>query len=139
VQGTEHHHHHGGGKGGSFDKIASAVTSALQSNGSSGSTITDPNQIIQNAIAQVLGGNGSSSTCGTSEGTAPSVEGTNTTGGTSSSAQSPLQEALQKAGVDPQQFRQDFLPALQSINGGQADANTVARTVPPGSVVDTTI
>src|SRR4051812_35054769 len=53
-QELQHAHRHGGGHGQFFSKLQAAVTSALQSAQSDGTT--DPNQAIQSAIESVLTG-----------------------------------------------------------------------------------
>jgi hypothetical protein len=120
-----HHHHHHGGSGG-FDKIADAVTSALQSasNGSSGST-TDPNQTITNALTQLFqnGGSGSSTVADGSS----STTGTDSAGGGSPSS---FESTLKSFGVTPQEFQSDLSAALEA-------AKQNGSSVPAGSFVDT--
>jgi hypothetical protein len=124
VQGTHHHHKHGGGGGGGLmSQIQNAVTSALQSSQSSGST-TDPNQVVQNAIAQVLQ-NGSTSAATTAAGTSAA--------GTTASSPQAFFQTLQASGVTPQQFLSDFMAALQStqsaqLNSGALTGNLVNAT-----------
>jgi|GEM_PF-5141349 len=129
-----------GPSAGLFGKIASAVTSALQSSNGS----TDPNQVIQNAIASLLS-QGNSSVIGAVSG--PDSDGDSDSSSTAaqdsldgisqngSSTPSQFLQTLQKAGVNPQQFRQDLLAALQT-SSGQTNLNTLAEAFPPGSVVD---
>lgn len=134
-----HHHHHHGGGGKLQSQIESAVTSALQnSNGS-----TDPNQIIQNAIATVLQANGSGQTNSTS---ASQTGGTITVAPPSSDPSATVTDAqqqqfnqlLQSYGVNPQQFQADFKAAFQNTQGNNApDFPTMFSSFPPGSAIDT--
>jgi hypothetical protein len=144
------HHHRGGGSKGAhasefFSQIQSAVTSALQSAQSTGSS-SDPNEVVQNAIAAVFknqqnitGGAASQS------GTTGSTSGASNAGGASSSsatgnstATSAFAQLLQANGVDPEQFHSDFLSAIQSAqSGGSTDPSSVFANLPTGSVVDT--
>jgi hypothetical protein len=117
------HHHHGGGF---MRKIQQAVTSALQS--SQGSSSTDPNQTIQNAIAQVLNGTGSSDADGDGDSANPP------TSAPGSNAPANFLQTLQSYGITPAQFRQDFLAALQNVQGS---ASTGLQNVPAGLTVDT--
>ena len=131
VQGGRgrHHHHHGGG-GGGLQQIEAAVTSALQSAQSSGST-TDPNTIIQNAIAGVLGSDGTAS----ANGTTPAV------GQTNSNNQSSLQafmQVLQANGINAQQFQADFLTAVKDAQNGQVNSSTAFQNQTPGTLLNTT-
>ena len=126
--GSGHHHHHGGAM---FGKIEQAVTSALQSAQSSGST-EDPNQIVQDAITKVLdqAQNGSSSTSD------PDGDGSSATQASGNSQS--FSQMLQAMGVDPQQFHSDFLSAVQAAQGGQVDPSTAFQSFPPGTSVNTT-
>jgi hypothetical protein len=146
-QVSGHHHHHGGG--GFFKKIESAVTSALQNSKTDGST--DINQTIKDAIAQALkDGNGTSlptGTTGTPSTNDPDGDGdvdaagqpdSDGTAGTSaaSNGKSAFFQTLQQYGIDPQQFRQDLMAAMQSANGGNGSG--IGQELPTGMVVDTT-
>ena len=139
VQGGHHHHHGGGGGGAFFSKIQSAVTSALQQ--AQSGDATDPNQAIQNAIASVMEG-GNSSADGTATSTDPSATDPNAAATASSDPQQSqiaFFQTLQQFGVDPQQFHQDFLAALQDAQqNGNADPSSVFGSFPPGTAVDTT-
>jgi hypothetical protein len=130
-----HHHHHGGGHGG-FSKIASAVTSALQSAQSNGDT-EDPNTIIQSAIAKVLGGSQATGANATT-GTATAQPTATDSDGDTDFSPSEFLQTLQSHGVDPQQFRQDFISALQTTNSGDTDNTGISQFLPPGILVDTT-
>jgi hypothetical protein len=140
------HHRHGGGKGGGksggasafFSQIQSAVTSALQSAQSSGSS-SDPNKVIESAIAQVFKNQqnitGGSSSQASASGS--SSQGSGQTNASSSTTQSAFAQLLQANGVDPEQFHSDFLAAIQSAqSGGTLSASSVFASVPTGSVVD---
>ena len=145
------HHRPGGGKGGDssgfFSQIQSAVTAALQSAQSSGST-TNPNTVIQDAIASIfknqqnVTGSSANSTGTTATATDPDGDGdTDAPGVTdsdSSTAKSAFAQLLQANGVNPEQFHQDFLSAIQSAqSGGSASASSVFSGFPAGSVIDT--
>ena len=132
-----HHHHHGGS--GAMKQIQDAVTNALQTAQSSGSS-SDPNQIIEDAIAKVLQNNNGATTGTTLGGTSDAdgdgdgSTGANGAGGTS--AQS-FQQILKSFGVSPQQFHQDFLSAVKDAQGGQMNPLTAMQSFPVGSTVDT--
>jgi hypothetical protein len=122
-----------------MSKISSAVTSALEEAQSSGSD-SDPNQTIQNAIAQLLSGNSGNTQAsnGTTSAASQSASSSgNATGETNGTSPQSFLQTLQSYGVDPQQFRQDFLAALQSANGGQTGTNSMWQALPAGSLVDT--
>src|SRR5579884_1828164 len=139
VQGAHHHHHHGG-HGGDFSKIESAVTDALQSAQASGNT-SDPNQVIQDAIAKVFKDNGIGGPSSTTTGQKANGADRDNDGDTHAAGQAdgndPAQQAflqtLQSFGVDPQQFHADFLAAVKDAQGGQVDPSTVLKNLPPGS------
>lgn len=142
VQGAHHHHHHGG-QGGEFSKIASAVTDALQSAQASGNT-SDPNKVIEDAIAKVFQNNGTAPSSATggqkAGGSDPDGDGDIHSAGKAGDgnpAQQAFFQTLQSFGVDPQQFHADFLAAVKDAQGGQVDASTVLKNLPPGSQVDT--
>jgi hypothetical protein len=150
AQGGHGKHHHGGG---GLKQIQDAVTSALQSAQTSGST-TDPNKVIEDAITQVLKNNNSTPSTSTasatattspSSGAAPDTDGdsagaASTSSGATSGATSAQQSffaTLQSMGISPKQFRQDFLAAVKDAQGGQVNPATAFQSVPVGSVVDT--
>jgi hypothetical protein len=109
-----------GGHGAMIAKIESAVTQALQASQSNASA--DPNQVIQNAITQVL--NGTNAT------PAPA-------GADDNSVQATFAETLKQFGVDPQQFRQDLLSALQHVKGSATGTGTTSQFFPTGSLLNT--
>ncbi|HZL37589.1 MAG TPA: hypothetical protein VFC78_19885 [Tepidisphaeraceae bacterium] len=131
------HHHHGGG--GKFAEIQSAVTNALQSTQSGSST--DPNQIIEQAIEKVLQGTSSSpATSATgadgASGTAAAPSSSQPTTAAPANSQTFFQ-TLQSMGVDPQQFHQDFMTAIQAVQqGGQPNPAMALASFPPGSGLD---
>jgi hypothetical protein len=146
------HHHHGGGGGGGksglMQQIQSAVTSALQSAKTDGSS--DPNQIVEDAITKVLknagngaGGTSATGTSGTASATDPDGDGDNDAGAgatsASSSAKDSFFQALQSVGIDPQQFHSDFAAAVKQVQAGgdASDASTAFQNFPPGVMVDT--
>jgi len=140
-----HHHHHGHSGSGVFKQIQDAVTNALQTAQSSGGSSSDPNQIVESAIAQVLKSNSAATTATGSTNAATTAQTSSTdsnadaateaTGGTSSLAS--FFQALQTAGVNPQQFQQDFLNAVKDAQGGQVNASTAFQSIPIGSTIDT--
>ena len=129
--GHKHHHHRGGGE---LQKIQNAVTSALQSAQASGSS-TNPNTVIQTAIEQILAGtNNVTPPANPSTTATPSTETTPST-----TTQSTFAQTLQSYGVDPQQFRNDFLAAIQDAqNGQQVNTANIFGSFPTGTQVDTT-
>jgi len=131
IAGTEGgvQHHHGHHDSGQFQQIQSAVTNALESATGSTTGTTDPNTIVQNAIAQILGQTATGSTTAATD--QPGADGTSSTG-------SNFMQTLQEHGIDPEQFRQDFMAAFQSLGSSQ-NSSTPSQTIPPGSIVNTTI
>ena len=102
AQGSGRHHGHHGFAA----KIESAVTSAL----SSAPAGSDPNQVIQDALKQLLGGDTTQSSTGTSP--------------------------IASGGTDSQ-FQQDLQSALQSSTGnGGFDFAKLFQNFPPGTTVD---
>lgn len=140
AEGTHGHHHHHG-QGGFFQQIQTAVTEALQSAQSDGSV--DPNQVVQDAIEQVLQNHGAGATQTSDNGIAASqntasVAAAPTDQDPSASRQAFMQ-LLQANGIDPQQFHKDFMAAIQQAQDGQVDPSTAFQSFPPGSSVDTTV
>jgi hypothetical protein len=137
VHGSGHHHHGGGGEGGGafFQKIQQAVTNALQSAATSG-TSADPNTTIEDAIAQIFQNNPTSPSSSTATDESDS-DGATTSETDASNPQSFIQ-TLQSYGVDPQQFHQDFMTAIKNAMNGQVDPGTAFANFPPGTIVDTT-
>jgi hypothetical protein len=134
-------HHHRGHHGGLFQQVAAAVTSALQA-GQSGSS-TNADTTIKNAIAKILGqlaSAGSKTGSLTPAANDPDGDGDTDVPGQpendATAAVTSFLQTLQSAGVTPQQFRQDFLAALQSIAGAQNDPTSQAQVLPPGSLVN---
>jgi hypothetical protein len=142
AQGAHHHHRHGhAGAGGSsqlFQQIQQAVSSALQSAGTSGA---NPNQTIEDAITKVFQNNTSAPASGTTNpnDSAASANTSATTGTPGADGTSALQaffNTLQNAGVNPQQFHQDFLTAVQNAQNGNVDPTTAYQSLPPGSILN---
>jgi hypothetical protein len=127
-----HHHHHGGGGGADLDKLQSAVTSALQSAQSSDSS-SDPNQVIEDAIARVFQNDNSAAPNSTASPSADSDKSPTTP----SSSNASFLQTLQSYGVDPNQFRSDFLSAVQQAQAGQPNSATAFQNFTPGTTVDT--
>jgi hypothetical protein len=143
AQPHHHHHHHGGGGGDLFKKIEDAVTSALQSAQTQGnSAATDPNQTIENAIAQVFkqqqqGTSATGAAPGNADGNSAAAPASDAQS-SETSARDAFFNALKSFGVSPQQFHADFLAALQQSHDGQPNVGVALQSFPPGSVVDTT-
>jgi len=140
-----HHHKHGSG---AFDKLANAITSALQSSNSSGGTAADANQTITQALTKIfsngsLGSTGQTDATGTdSSDPTDAASDTDETNGTTSSSTPGLPAAfvktLQSFGVTPQQFQTDLNSALQTAQkSGSFDVSSLFKSFPTGSVVDT--
>jgi hypothetical protein len=129
LSGTHHHRHHGNGF---MQEIQQAVTKALGSSQNNGST--DPNQVVQNAIASVLNGNSSGAE---SDGDNDGSGATDASGSPRPISSSTFLSTLQSYGISPTQFRQDFLAALQNVQGSQANPTATLQNVPPGLTVDT--
>jgi hypothetical protein len=128
LQGGHHHHH-----GGALKQIQNAVTSALQSAQSNGST-SNPNKIVEDAISQVLGNNNAAvSPTGTdADGDGPGAS-------MPTSAASRTQaffQTLQSFGVSPQQFQQDLLSAVKDAQNGTVNSSTAFQNFPLGSTLD---
>lgn len=148
VQAAGGHHHHPDGNGGKmFQALQSAVTSALQSAQSSGST--DPNTTIENAISQFFkshGGAPPASGSNQAQGSQPpsgNADGdqdssTSAQGSSTDAAKSAFFATLQQYGVSSDQFRQDFLAAIKDAQNGTVNSGTALQSVPSGTVVDTT-
>lgn len=124
MQGGHHHHH-----GGALKQIQNAVTNALQTAQASGSN-SDPNTIVEDAIAQVLGNNNAavSSTPGGADASASTSPAINTQN---------FFQTLQSFGVTPQQFQQDLLSAVKDAQSGTINNSTAFQSFPIGSTLDT--
>jgi hypothetical protein len=119
-----------------FKEIQGAVTSALQSARQDG-TNSDPNKIVEDAIAKVLQQHGSSAT--TAAGGAVDGDGDgDATQATANGAAGKQDFAamLKSLGVDPKQFHADFLAAIKDAQQGQVDAGSAFKSFPPGTAVD---
>lgn len=122
-----------------FSQLESSITDALNS-APDGS---DPNQTIEQAIENMLNGSSSSSSATSASSTTATTDadGAQDASGQVNSDTSNRQaffQSLKDHGVDPKQFRQDLMTALQqsSSNGGQFDRSTAFASVPPGVAVD---
>jgi hypothetical protein len=123
------HKHQHGDSGKFFQSVQSAVNSALQTAQSGGASAGTPNQLIQNAILQMLKNSQSSGT--TSAGQPDSTAGVPT-------ADSAFAQMLQSNGVNAGQFQQNFLSAVQSAQNGQStDPSTIFAGFPSGSLINT--
>jgi hypothetical protein len=148
-QVSGHHHHHHGGGSEMMSKLQSAVTSALQGAQANGSS--DPNSVIENAIASIFKQSADPSAAGSTTAQAAGGQaivsntdsdgdndGSAAAGATAtSSVQQAFFQALQQYGVDPQQFHSDFLAAVQQAQNGQVNPATAFQSFPPGTAVDT--
>ena len=139
--GRPHHHH---GNSAAFQAIQQAVTDALNSTATSSTTSgsatsSDPNQVIEQAIAKVLSGQGQAagSTGQTASTPASGTQGA-TQIGTDAAARQAFFQLLKDHGIDPQQFRQDFMAAIKDAQGGQVHPATAFQSFPSGTSVDTT-
>ncbi len=141
-----HHRHHGGGK--QVQQIQDAVTSALQAAQSSGST-SNPDKVIEDAIAKVfkqassVSSSSSSPSSITPQSAASDPDGdgdTDAAGATDAertSSQQAFFKTLQSLGVSPQQFRSDFLAAIQDAQqSGNVDVAAALKSLPKGSTLD---
>jgi hypothetical protein len=133
TEGTSGHHHHGHHHGLSA-QAQQSITSALQS-APAGS---DPNQVIQNALKQLLAGNSSSSAGQTGNGNTTTTSTTPADG--ASNSPSAFTSLLQSYGVDPQQLNQDIQAAIAGTqqSGGSVNYSALFQNLPPGSIVNTT-
>jgi hypothetical protein len=135
-----HHHKHGSGV---FDKLASAITSALQSANSSGGTAADANQTITQALTKIFT-NGSLGSTGATDSTSADAtdstdasDDTDATGSSTTGLPQEFLKALQSFGVTPQQFQSDLSSALKSAQqSGGFDISKLFKSFPTGSVVD---
>lgn len=135
-----HHHKHGGG---GFEKLANAVTSALQSVGS-GAAASDVNQTITEALTKIFK-NGSLSPTGENDPTATDptqqgsdADGTPDTSGTNGGLPAAFVQTLKSFGVTPQQFQTDLAAAMKTAEqSGTLDPSAAFKSFPAGSVVDT--
>jgi hypothetical protein len=112
-------HKHGGGM---LKKIEQAVTSALQSSSPS----ADPNQVVQDAIANAL-----------KQGANPqSTSVTDTDGDNDAAAQQTFLQTLKSFGITPERFRNDLATAIQNSQKGGTSGSSVSA-FPPGLFLDT--
>lgn len=150
---AHHHggHHRGGGGSSTISAIQDAVSSALQaagSNSASGSTstdgtTTDPNKLVEQAIASVLqktGGLGAPPPRGDApnDGDSDDAAKAGATSGGNSQRQA-FVSLLKQSGIDPKQFHADFLAAVKDVQAGNSsatDSSTAFQSVSPGLAVD---
>jgi hypothetical protein len=144
VQGAGGHHH---GHGGLFKKVEAAVTTALEAAKSDPNA--DPNKVVEDAIAKVFKDSGvtpptgADASAGVKSATDPDGDGNQDPAGKADSEVSAARQAftqtLQAFGVSASQFHTDFLAAIKDAQGGASDAgDSLFKTFPPGSSVDTT-
>jgi hypothetical protein len=140
------HRHRGHGNGPMFEKLGAAVIEALQSAQANGASDVDPNQVIEDTITQFLKDNNiplpGRHVGGKSGGT--EAEGGGAAGDVDQQhiSRNPqvraFFETLRSFGVDPNQFRKDFMTAIENARGGAVEPETALGSFPPGSSVDTT-
>ncbi len=130
-----HRHKHGGG---GFEKLANAITSALQSVGTGGSA-TDANQTITDALTKIFK-NQSLSPTGETDPTASTTQeiaSPDSTDKTNAGLPDSFVQTLKSFGVTPQQFQNDLNSALQSAQkSGGVDLSSIFKSFPIGSAVD---
>ena|SRR5579862_2436971 len=128
------HRRHGHGAGG-LKQIQSAVLNALQSAktaaGATSATgsISNPDQVIQDAISKILKSQFAAPSTGSS--------GAEASGGTTSPPQT-FEDILQSFGVTPQQFENDFSAAVKEAQNGQSNAGSAFQNIQPGALLDVT-
>ena len=147
-----HHRPHGGG----FAKLADAISNALQSasgNITSGTSTTDPNQTITQALEKIFKNGSLGSTTGTDDDDDSTASPTTTTpasttlatnnaapaspSSTTSSLPASFVQTLQSFGVTAQQFQTDLSNALKNaVQSGSVDVSNVFKSFPIGSAVD---
>ena len=135
---VEQGHHHKGQTNPLFGQVQQSVSSALQT--AQGNSSADPNQIIEQAISSVIQQNGGSAIDPDGDGDGGASSGTAAAGSTSgtTSTQQTFANTLKSYGIDPQQFRNDFLAAIKQAQGGQGDSSTAFSSFPSGLTFDTT-
>jgi len=136
VQGTGKHRRQGGGQ--LQNQIPSGVTQALQKNISSSST----NQLLQNAITNLLKANGSKLGPSGSQATPPQTGPTpdDPTATSTTEDQQQFTDLLQATGVDPQKFQANVQAALQEAQDSGSDSVDLSKAFakfPLGSIIDT--
>lgn len=120
-----------------FQQIQQAVTTALQSAQSNSSA--NPNQLVEQAIAgvvqQTLSGSASTSAYSSSS---ADIDGDGDSQTGTADSQTAFNQTLEANGISSQQFRSDFLAAIQQAQlSGSADPSTVFSSFPTGLSVDT--
>jgi hypothetical protein len=139
---TPHHHHK---RAEFFKQIETAVTTALQTAQSDGSS-TDPNKVIEDTIAKFFKDNNISLPTPASGNDASAAASQNTNSTSQASAQQEASpgsvrqaffDLLKNFGVSPQQFRNDFLTAIKDAQAGQANTATALQSIPVGSSINT--
>jgi len=142
-----HHRRHGGGGGKPVQQIQDAVTSALQAAKATGGT-SNPDKVIEDAIAKVFkqtsaisSASSTSSSTGQAAGSDPDSDGDTDAAGatdTDTASQQAFFQTLQSLGVSPQQFRSDFLGAIQDAQQtGNIDVAAALKSLPKGTTLDT--
>jgi hypothetical protein len=114
------------------------VTNALQSSSQSDGS-ANPNQVVQDAITQLLKNMGVGSGSAASATSSPATTTTAPTqGAPTQSADQAFTSLLQSVGITPQQFQADFQAAIENARGSTANSNTALGGLPIGSVLDIT-
>jgi hypothetical protein len=129
-----HHGHHGGGL---RTKIEAAVQGAL-ANVSPGSSSSDVDQTIQNAISAVLKNN--QNVTSSTATPATDADADSSTDSTDSTSESAFSTFLQQHGVSLSQFQADLQTAFKNAwaSGQTPDTSSVFSQLPTGSELDVT-
>ena len=117
--------------------IQNAIAASLQNARQNGS-MTDPNQIIKNAIKQVFN-SGLVTPKQAADGLSQD-SGSSSKSSTADTAAAPktFQQILQSFGVSAEQFRKDLASAIQETTTASADASNPAQTIDTGSLLNVT-
>jgi hypothetical protein len=123
------HGHRGGGQHGGLSKLIDTVEQALQS----ASSTDDPNKVVEDALAKLLSGDSSGNGANATD---PDNDATGSGTASNSAAKQSFVDFLKSHGVDLQQFRADFLAAVQHAQNGQVNTANALKSLPSGSSVD---
>jgi hypothetical protein len=123
------HGHHGGGHHGGLSKLIDTVEQALQS----ASSTDDPNKVVEDALAKLLSGDSSGTGANATD---HDTDATSSGTASNSATKQSFVDFLKSHGVDLQQFRADFLAAVQDAQNGQVNTANALKSLPSGSSVD---
>lgn len=134
-----HHGHHGGGGGGGGGlrtRIEAAVQGAL-ANVSPGTSSSDVDETIQNAISSVLKNNQNATNPTT---TSTPVSDNEDDAATDSTQESDFTSFLQQHGVSLSEFQSDLQTAFKNAwaSGQTPDTSSIFSQLPTGSELDVT-